>query len=81
MVKLPVLRWGQPYESLELDNVIHYVTGETLARVSQANAGLLAKDIKKAPRARGPARNPDPAARPNHEEGGRPLSRRHLADG
>src|SRR6187455_2051453 len=52
MVNLPVLRWGQPYESLELDKVIHFVTGETLARVSQANAGLLAKDIKKAPRAR-----------------------------
>src|SRR6266513_2259401 len=52
MVNLPVLRWGQPYESLELDKVIHFVTGETLARVSQANAGLLAKDIRKAPRAR-----------------------------
>jgi hypothetical protein len=47
-----VLRWGQPYESLELDNVIHFITGETLARVSQANPGLLAKDIKKARRAR-----------------------------
>ena len=52
MVKIPVLRWGQPYESLELDSVKHFVTGETLAQVSQANAGLLAKDIKKAPRAR-----------------------------
>jgi len=54
MVKIPVLRWGQPYESLELDNVIHFVTGETLAKVSQANPGLLAKDIRKADRARGP---------------------------
>ncbi len=52
MVKIPVLRWGQPYESLELDNVIHFVTGETLAQVGQANPGLLAKDMKKAPRAR-----------------------------
>src|SRR4051812_48499032 len=52
MVKIPVLRWGQPYESLEFDNVIHFVTGETLARVSQANPGLLAKDIRKAHRAR-----------------------------
>jgi acyl-CoA reductase-like NAD-dependent aldehyde dehydrogenase len=52
MVKIPVLRWGQPYESLEFDNVIHFVTGETLAKVSQANPGLLAKDIKKAHRAR-----------------------------
>ena len=52
MVKIPVLRWGQPYESLEFDNVIHFVTGETLAKVSQANPGLLAKDMKKAQRAR-----------------------------
>jgi len=52
MLKIPVLRWGQPYESLDLDNVVHFVTGETLAQVSQANPGLLAKDMKKAPRAR-----------------------------
>jgi acyl-CoA reductase-like NAD-dependent aldehyde dehydrogenase len=52
MIKIPVLRWGQPYESLELDNVVHFGTGETLAKVGQANPGLLAKDIKKAQRAR-----------------------------
>jgi acyl-CoA reductase-like NAD-dependent aldehyde dehydrogenase len=53
MVKIPILRWGQPYESLEQDSVNHFVTGETLAKVSQANPGLLAKDMKKAARARG----------------------------
>jgi acyl-CoA reductase-like NAD-dependent aldehyde dehydrogenase len=52
MVKIPVLRWGQPYESLDVDDVIHFGTGETLARVSQANPGLLARDMKKAQRAR-----------------------------
>src|SRR5919109_1533852 len=52
MVNIPVLRWGQPYTSLELDNVIHFVTGQTLAKVSQANPGLLAKDMRKAQRAR-----------------------------
>src|SRR5688572_2028860 len=52
MVKIPILRWGQPYESLEFDKVIHFVTGETLAQVGQANPGLLAKDMKKAQRAR-----------------------------
>jgi acyl-CoA reductase-like NAD-dependent aldehyde dehydrogenase len=52
MVKIPILRWGQPYESLDGDNVVHFVTGEDLARVSQANPGLLAKDMKKARRAR-----------------------------
>ena len=52
MVKIPVLRWGQPYESLEFDKVVHFVTGETLAQVGQANPGLMTKDMKKAHRAR-----------------------------
>src|SRR5215470_13943018 len=52
MVNIPVLRWGRPYTSLDVDNVIHFVTGETLAKVSQANPGLLAKDIRQAQRAR-----------------------------
>src|SRR5258705_3203275 len=52
MVKIPVLRWGQPYESMDFDKVVHFVTGETLAQVSQANPGLLAKDMKRAHRAR-----------------------------
>src|SRR5437868_468545 len=52
MVNIPVLRWGRPYTSLDADNVIHFFTGETLAKVSQANPGLLAKDIRQAQRAR-----------------------------
>src|SRR5256714_14274800 len=52
MVNIPVLRWGRPYTSLDVDNVIHFSTGESLARVSQANPGLLAKDIRQAQRAR-----------------------------
>src|SRR5438552_16693171 len=52
VVKIPVLGWGQSYESLELDKVVHFVTGETIAQLSQANPGLIAKDMKKAQRAR-----------------------------
>ena len=52
MVNIPVLRWGRPYTSLDVDNVIHFSSGETLAKVSQANPGLLAKDIRQAQRAR-----------------------------
>lgn len=52
MINIPILRWGQPYTSLDLDNVVHFNTGETLAKVSQANAGLLAKDMRHAQRAR-----------------------------
>jgi acyl-CoA reductase-like NAD-dependent aldehyde dehydrogenase len=52
MLKIPILRWGQPYESLELADVAHFLTGQAVAQVSQANPGLLAKDIQKAQRAR-----------------------------
>ena len=52
MLKLSVLRWGKPYESLETDEVKHFITGETLAKVGQANGALVAKDAKLAKKAR-----------------------------
>ena len=52
MVQLPVLRWGQPYTSMDIDQVLHFRTGEPIARVSRANGGLIQRDIKKAQRAR-----------------------------
>ncbi len=52
MVQLPVLRWGQPYTSMDIDEVLHFRTGEPIARVSRANGGLIQRDMKKAPRAR-----------------------------
>ena len=52
MLHLPILRWGKPYSSLDREDVVHFITGETLATVSQANTGLLARDIRHAARAR-----------------------------
>jgi acyl-CoA reductase-like NAD-dependent aldehyde dehydrogenase len=52
MIHLPVLRWGQPYESLEKDEVVHFSTGEPIATVSRANGGLIQRDARKAQRAR-----------------------------
>jgi len=52
MLNLPILRWGQPYTSLEQDTVKHFITGVTLAKVSQANTGLLGRDMRQARRAR-----------------------------
>ena len=49
---IPVLRWGQPYTSLEFDEVVHFTTGEPIARVSRANGGLIQRDMRKAARAR-----------------------------
>ncbi|HVX63420.1 MAG TPA: aldehyde dehydrogenase family protein [Pirellulales bacterium] len=52
MLNIPALRWGKPYESLETDTVSHFITGEPIATVSQANAGLLQRDMRFAQRAR-----------------------------
>jgi acyl-CoA reductase-like NAD-dependent aldehyde dehydrogenase len=52
MLNLAILRWGRPYTSLEQDTVVHFITGETLARVSQANTGLIGRDMREAARAR-----------------------------
>lgn len=48
MIHLPVMRWGKPYDSLEKDEVVHFLTGEPIARVSQANGGLVERDMRKA---------------------------------
>jgi acyl-CoA reductase-like NAD-dependent aldehyde dehydrogenase len=52
MLHLPVLRWGQPYTSIDVDEVVHFATGEPIAKVSRANGGLIQRDIRKAQRAR-----------------------------
>ncbi len=52
MLHLPVLRWGEPYTSMEVDEVVHFSTGEPIAQVSRANGGLIQRDARKAQRAR-----------------------------
>src|SRR5687767_11224208 len=52
MIHLQVLRWGEPYTSLDVDEVVHFATGEPIARVSRANGGLIQRDMRKAQRAR-----------------------------
>lgn len=52
MLHLPVLRWGQPYTSMDVDEVVHFSSGEPIARVSRANGGMIQRDMRKAQRAR-----------------------------
>ncbi|HEV2948854.1 MAG TPA: aldehyde dehydrogenase family protein [Gemmataceae bacterium] len=52
MIHIPVLRWGEPYKSMDVDKVVHFQSGETLAEVSRANAGLVERDMRHAKRAR-----------------------------
>jgi acyl-CoA reductase-like NAD-dependent aldehyde dehydrogenase len=52
MLRLPVIRWGQPYESLEVADVIHFATGEPIAKVCQAGGGIIKRDMRQAQQAR-----------------------------
>jgi acyl-CoA reductase-like NAD-dependent aldehyde dehydrogenase len=45
MLHVPVLRAGRPYRSLDRVRLSHVQTGETVAEVSQANRGLIARDL------------------------------------
>lgn len=52
MLNIPVIRWGKPYDSLEIDEVLHFATGEPIAKVSQANAGIISRDLRQVSKAR-----------------------------
>ncbi|MCB1227769.1 MAG: aldehyde dehydrogenase [Verrucomicrobiales bacterium] len=49
---LPALRRGQPYDSLEKIEVKDHRTGELKAEVSQVNAGIIRKDMRRIGEAR-----------------------------
>jgi len=48
MVHIPILRAGKPYKSLDAVRVKNFITGETVAELSQANSGLIRKDFMQA---------------------------------
>lgn len=52
MLELPALRWGKPYESLEKQEVVHFNTGEPIARVNQVGGGIVQRDLRKSQNAR-----------------------------
>ncbi|NKB65797.1 MAG: aldehyde dehydrogenase family protein [Candidatus Latescibacteria bacterium] len=45
MLHIPILRAGEPYESLQTAPIKHIASGEILGQVSQANRGLIARDL------------------------------------
>ena len=52
MIHVPLLRWGQPYTSMDKDPVVHFDTGEKIAEVSRAIGSQVSRDLAKAPAAR-----------------------------
>src|SRR5919112_5015219 len=46
MIHLPILRHGVPYKSLDLVRVPHHRTREPFVEISQANGGLIRRDLR-----------------------------------
>ncbi len=47
MLHIPILRQGKPYESVDKIQILHHATGEPVAQVSQANSGLITRDLNR----------------------------------
>ncbi|MCH8253450.1 MAG: aldehyde dehydrogenase [Planctomycetes bacterium] len=47
MLHIPILRNGRPYESIDKVEIVHHATRQPVAQVSQANSGLVARDIRR----------------------------------
>jgi acyl-CoA reductase-like NAD-dependent aldehyde dehydrogenase len=46
MLQIPVLRKGEPYKSLDVARVPHHRTRELFVEISQANSGLIRRDLR-----------------------------------
>jgi len=53
MLHIPILRQGEPYKSLDLARVPHHQTRELFVEISQANSGLIRRDLRDQQAARG----------------------------
>ena len=45
MLHIPLLRKGEPYKSLDVARVVHHRTREPFVEISQANSGLIRRDL------------------------------------
>ena len=52
MITLPAIRWGEAYQSLDVEEVGHFLTGEPIARVGNVGAGIVRRDARRARQAR-----------------------------
>ncbi len=46
MIHIPILRHGVPYKSLDVIRIPHHRTRETFAEMSQANGGVIRRDLR-----------------------------------
>ncbi len=52
MITLSPLRWGKPYESLDFIDVVHFDTGEPIAKIGTVGGGIVGRDMRLAHQAR-----------------------------
>ncbi len=52
MITLSPLRWGKPYESLEAIEVVHFDTGQPMAKIGTVGGGIVTRDMRQADKAR-----------------------------
>jgi acyl-CoA reductase-like NAD-dependent aldehyde dehydrogenase len=52
VITLHPVRWGKQYKSLETQDVIHFDTGEPIAKIGQINGSMVQMDMRKADHAR-----------------------------
>lgn len=52
MLHIPILRHGREYRSIDTAPAVHFLTREPMAEVSQANFGLIRRDLRKQEEAR-----------------------------
>lgn len=52
MITLSPLRWGKPYESLDFKDVVHFATGDPIARIGTVGGGIVGRDMRQAHKAR-----------------------------
>ena len=50
-IQIPALRFGKPYTSLDKAKIVHHVTGEPVAEVSQVTGSQISRDIGQMDRA------------------------------
>jgi len=46
MVHIPLIRRGRAYRSLDVSTIVHHATREPIAEISQANLGLIRRDLR-----------------------------------
>src|SRR6185436_11456366 len=46
MIHIPILRQGRPYKSLDVARLPHHRTREPFVEISQANSGLIRRDLR-----------------------------------